>query len=45
MLEALNKVLLQNGLVTAFAVVGVTMWVSMVLSRRLTFGHVHGSAL
>ena len=45
MLEALNKVLLQNGLVTAFAVVGVTMWVSMVLSRRLTFGHIHGSAI
>jgi malonate transporter MadM subunit len=45
MWEALNKVLLQNGLVTAFAVVGVTMWVSMVLSRRLTFGHIHGSAI
>jgi malonate transporter MadM subunit len=45
MWEALNKVLLQNSLVTAFAVVGVTMWVSMVLSRRLTFGHIHGSAI
>src|SRR6202521_2271277 len=45
MLEALNKVLLQNGLVTAFAVVGVTMWVSMVLSRRLTLGHIHGSSI
>jgi malonate transporter MadM subunit len=45
MLEMLNKVLLHNGLVTAFALVGVTMWLSGVLSRRLTFGHVHGSAI
>lgn len=45
MWEALSKVLLQNGLVTAFAVVGITMWVSMVISRRLTFGHIHGSAI
>ena len=45
MLEMLDKVVLQNGLVTAFALVGVTMWVSALMSRRLTFGHVHGSAI
>ncbi len=27
-----------NGLITAFAFVGVIMWVSVILSKRLTFG-------
>jgi malonate transporter MadM subunit len=45
MLEMLNKILIHNGLITAFAFVGITMWLSGVLSRRLTFGHVHGSAI
>jgi malonate transporter MadM subunit len=45
MLEMLNKILIQNGLVTAFACVGVSIWLAGVLSRRLTFGHVHGSAI
>ena len=34
-----------NGLVTAFAVVGLVMLVSGVISRRLTFGRVQGSAI
>ncbi|ANI00488.1 malonate transporter subunit MadM [Pseudomonas koreensis] len=34
-----------NGLVTAFAFVGVIMWVSVVLSKRLTYGRIHGSAI
>ena len=34
-----------NGLVTAFAFVGVIMWISVVLSKRLTFGRIHGSAI
>src|SRR5256884_9155432 len=45
MLQMLEKTALHNGLVTAFAVVGVIMWASMQLSRRLTFGRVHGSAI
>jgi len=45
MLEMFNRVVAHNGLVTAFALVGVIMWLSAVLSRRLTFGHVHGSAI
>jgi malonate transporter MadM subunit len=45
MLEMFNKVLAHNGLVTAFALVGAIMWLSAVLSRRLTFGRVHGSAI
>lgn len=34
-----------NGLITAFAFIGVVMWLSVLLSRRLTFGRVHGSAI
>ncbi|KIU52430.1 malonate transporter [Pseudomonas putida] len=45
MLDVIIKGLEHNGLITAFAFVGVIMWVSVVLSRRLTFGRVHGSAI
>jgi malonate transporter MadM subunit len=45
MIEMLEKTVLHNGLVTAFAVVGLIMYVSMLLSRYLTFGRVHGSAI
>ena len=41
----IEKGLEHNGLVTAFAFVGVVMWISVVLSKRLTFGRVHGSAI
>lgn len=43
--ELLLNVLVKNGLLTAFAVVGVTMWVAYVVSARLTRGQLHGSAL
>ena len=45
MLEILQKAAAQNGLVTAFAVVGLVVLVSGQISRRLTFGRVHGSAI
>jgi malonate transporter MadM subunit len=45
MLELLEKTAKHNGLVLAFALVGLVMIVSMQLSRRLTFGRVHGSAI
>jgi malonate transporter MadM subunit len=45
MLEILQKAAAQNGLVTAFAVVGVVMLLSVQLSKRLTLGRVHGSAI
>jgi len=45
MLEILQKAAAHNGLVTAFAVVGVIILLSGALSRRLTFGRVHGSAI
>jgi malonate transporter MadM subunit len=40
-----EKVLQGNGLVTAFALVGIVMGLSMWLSKKLTFGRVHGSAV
>ncbi|MEF3061760.1 malonate transporter subunit MadM [Ralstonia solanacearum] len=45
MLSMFEKVLQHNGLVTAFALVGIIMGLSMWLSKRLTFGRVHGSAV
>jgi malonate transporter MadM subunit len=44
-MQMLAKVLEHNGLVTAFVLVGVVMWLSAHLSRKLTFGRVHGSAI
>ena len=41
----LEKAAKENGLVTAFAVVGAVVAVSGVISRKLTFGRVHGSAI
>jgi malonate transporter MadM subunit len=38
-------VLQANGLVTAFAFVGLVMWLSAGISKYLTFGRVHGSAI
>lgn len=34
-----------NGLLTAFAVVGAIMWASNAISKYLTFGRIHGSAI
>jgi malonate transporter MadM subunit len=45
MLEILQKAAAQNGLVTAFAIVGVVMLLSIQISKRLTLGRVHGSAI
>jgi malonate transporter MadM subunit len=44
-LESLQIVLTKYSLVTAFAVVGVTVWISYFLSDRLTRGRIHGSAI
>ncbi len=45
MWEILEKAAKENGLVTAFAVVGLVMLGSGVISRKLTFGRVQGSAI
>jgi len=44
-MEMFTKVLAQNGLVTAFAVVGIITWFSAQMSRRLTMGRIQGSAI
>ncbi len=45
MLHTIQHVFVEQSLVAAFAVVGAVMWLSLFLSRRLTAGRVHGSAL
>ena len=44
-IDLMAQVMSQYGLITAFAVVGITVWVSYQLSARLTRGHLHGSAI
>lgn len=43
--EMLEKAAKENGLVMAFAVVGLIIVLSGFISRKLTFGRVHGSAI
>ena len=45
MWEMFEKAAKDNGLIVAFAVVGLVVWYSGVISRKLTFGRVHGSAI
>ena len=44
MMELLETVFVRNNLVVAFAVVGLTIWLSYLLADRLTAGRIHGSA-
>ncbi len=44
-MEMIEHALRENPLVAAFAFVGIIMWISVHLSRHLTFGRVHGSAI
>jgi len=44
-LELLSDVLIRNGLITAFAFVGITVWVSYLISGKFTRGRIHGSAI
>lgn len=45
LLGILGDVLIRNGLITAFAFVGITVWLSYFISGRLTGGRIHGSAI
>jgi hypothetical protein len=45
MLDVLEKAAALDGLVTAFAIVGLIVLASGWISRHLTFGRVHGSAI
>lgn len=44
-LAILEHVADQNALIVAFAVVGLVMWLSGLLSKHLTAGRIHGSAI
>ena len=44
-IDILSAVLIKNSLVTAFAFVGLTVWLSYWVSDKFTAGHVHGSAI
>jgi malonate transporter MadM subunit len=44
-MELLLRVAERNSLVVAFAVVGLTVWVSYLVSNKLTRGRIHGSAI
>ncbi|MCA9135185.1 MAG: malonate transporter subunit MadM, partial [Planctomycetales bacterium] len=43
--ESVESVLSKNGLVTAFAVVGLIVWISYRLSKVATQGRMHGSSI
>lgn len=45
MRDVLTSVLAENSLITAFAFVGILVWISYRISARLTRGHIHGSAI
>ena len=44
-METLLTTVRGNGLVVAFAVVGLTVWVSNVIATKFTGGRIHGSAI
>ncbi|MFB3166825.1 malonate transporter subunit MadM [Neobacillus sp. 179-C4.2 HS] len=45
MLDILGNLLQNNGLIVAFAIVGITMYLSYFISNKLTKGRIHGSAI
>lgn len=45
MLEIIKNVFVNNGLITAFIVVGITMWLAYLISNTFTKGRIHGSAI
>lgn len=45
MLNNIKDVFVDNGFITAFLVVGVTMWFAYLISNKLTKGRIHGSAI
>lgn len=45
MLEIVGSLLEKNSLIVAFAIVGLTMYLSYFISNKLTKGRIHGSAI
>ena len=44
-MDIIETVFLRNSLVVAFALIGVTIWISYFLADKLTNGRIHGSAV
>lgn len=44
-LDSLRDAMTANGLIVAFVFVGVLVWLSYLLSNKLTMGRIHGSAV
>jgi len=44
-MDILETVLVRNNLLVAFALVGVTIWISYLVANRFTAGRIHGSAI
>ncbi len=44
-MDILETVLVRNNLLVAFALVGITIWISYLIADRLTAGRIHGSAI
>lgn len=44
-MDIIESVFIRNNLVVAFAVVGLTIWISYFLADRFTRGRIHGSAI
>ncbi len=44
-METFSEVLRANALIVAFTVVGLTVYLSYMISKRLTYGRIHGSAI
>src|SRR6476620_5162545 len=45
MLHMIENVLVGQSMVAAFDVVGAVMWISLLVSKRLSAGRIHGSAI
>ncbi|UOQ92310.1 malonate transporter subunit MadM [Halobacillus shinanisalinarum] len=45
MFEILSDTFVENGLIVSFAVVGITIYLSYMISDKLTNGKIHGSAI
>ena len=45
MIQFVQSLLIEYSLITAFAVIGLVVWVSYLLSAKLTRGRLHGSAI
>jgi malonate transporter MadM subunit len=45
MMDILETVFIRNSLLVAFAMVGVTLWISYFIADKFTHGRIHGSAI